>query len=351
MTDFILLLSYKDDSTALRVLEQIKMSWVSHDTREVVYQDRAFVTKVNQKQMACSSSTQPSLMAAMLEALDLFPGVRVLEIGTGTGYNAALLSEIVGLSGSVMSIDVDADLVLLARERLTEAGYTNIQVVQADALADLPAGLFDRLILTGGYPTVLPSWTATLIDGGKMVGNILGTLATFLFLLTKRANEITVAVLPTRGFFMSLYPSSDAEKDTIAPGARIDLSPFKSMPVIETGRTTAFITALDDLSLMLFLECQLPGIRMRIHYLGGPPDDWHSFARDLVYANSLATFSPVADDAYTVEVRGTFPLWSRLQDLYIQWKSLGKPEVSQYKLVLDGGKPSLVVAVSNKEHV
>ncbi len=316
------------------------MIWVSYDTREIVYQDRVFVTKVNQKMMPCSSSTQPSLMAAMLESLDLFPGARVLEIGTGTGYNAALLSKIVGQSGSVMSIDVDEDLVCLAQQRMREAGYTNIQVAQADALASLPPSLFDRIILTGGYPTILPIWTAALLDEGKMVGNILGTLATFLVCLTKHANEVTGEVLSTSGFFMSLYPSSDAEKDTIAPGARTDLSPFKRMPVIETGSTTFFICALDDLSLKLFLEYRLPGIRMRIHYLGGPPNDWHSFARCLVYANSLATFSPITDGSYTVEVRGTFPLWSHLNDLYLQWESLGKPKVNQYKLSLDGEKYS-----------
>ena len=147
------------------------MIWVSYNTREVVYQDRVFVTKVNQKMMPCSSSTQPSLMAAMLEALDLFPEARVLEIGTGTGYNAALLSEIVGQSGSVMSIDVDEDLVCLAQQRMREAGYTNIQVAQADALASLPPSLFDRIILTGGYPTIFTNLDSSASrrgkDGGK----------------------------------------------------------------------------------------------------------------------------------------------------------------------------------------
>ena len=82
-----------------------------------------------------------------------------------------------------------------------------------------------------------------------MVGNILGTIATYLFCLTKHANKLTGNVLPTCGSFMSLYPSSDTEKDSIAPGARIDLSPFKTLPVIETGCTDSFIAALDELPL------------------------------------------------------------------------------------------------------
>jgi len=317
------------------------MLWGCHDTHEIVYQDRTFVTKVNEKQMPCSSSSQPSIMAAMLEALDLFPGARVLEIGTGTGYNAALLAEIVGESGSVMSVDVDEDLAHLAEQRLTEAGYSNVQVVHTDALAAIPSGLFDHLILTGGYPRVLPIWIAALNAEGKMVGNMLGTLATYLFCLKRHADEMTGSVIPTQGFFMCLYPHEDVDKDTIAPGARIDLSPFKTMPVSETGNTDSFVAALDDLSLQLFLECQLPGIRMRIHYLGGPPNDWRSFARCLVYANSLATLSPVTEKEYAVEVRGSFPLWSHLQRLYRQWESLGKPAIQQYQISLVDGNCTL----------
>jgi protein-L-isoaspartate O-methyltransferase len=69
-----------------------------------------------------SSSTKPDLMLRMLETLDVRDGHRVLEIGTGTGYNAALLSHRVG-DHNVYSVDVDAELVRLARERLAGAGY------------------------------------------------------------------------------------------------------------------------------------------------------------------------------------------------------------------------------------
>src|SRR5258707_949987 len=61
--------------------------WVERENSlESVYQDVPLITKVNAANLPCSSSSQPSLMAAMLEALDLRPGQRVLEIGTGTGY-------------------------------------------------------------------------------------------------------------------------------------------------------------------------------------------------------------------------------------------------------------------------
>src|SRR5262245_1916927 len=65
-----------------------------------------------------SSASAPDVMAAMLELLEVRPGMRVLEIGAGTGYNAALLGHIVGGAGSVVTIDIDADLVEAAREHL-----------------------------------------------------------------------------------------------------------------------------------------------------------------------------------------------------------------------------------------
>src|SRR5687768_7325211 len=86
----------------------------------VLYSDRALTTKLNtpapgEAPVAVSSSSQPSLMAQMLEDLNLAPGLRVLEIGAGTGYNAALLAHVVG---GVTSIDIDRDVLADARAHL-----------------------------------------------------------------------------------------------------------------------------------------------------------------------------------------------------------------------------------------
>jgi protein-L-isoaspartate O-methyltransferase len=99
-----------------------------------VYADQTLITKVAQVQfrpplapgsypMYTCSSTAPVLMLTMLEALEVAPGHRVLEIGTGTGYNAALLCERLG-SEQVTSVDIDPELVALARDRLAANGYT-----------------------------------------------------------------------------------------------------------------------------------------------------------------------------------------------------------------------------------
>ena len=80
--------------------------FLPHVPPEHVYQDQAIPTKYDEGR-AISSSSQPTIMAIMLEQLALAPGHRVLEIGAGTGYNAALMAHIVGDTGQVVTMDVN----------------------------------------------------------------------------------------------------------------------------------------------------------------------------------------------------------------------------------------------------
>src|SRR5438067_11942811 len=84
-------------------------------TVETAYRDDAIVTKRDADGHPVSSSSQPTIMAIMLDQLGVAAGQRVLEIGAGTGYNAALIASIVGAGGAVVSIDIDDDLVASAQ--------------------------------------------------------------------------------------------------------------------------------------------------------------------------------------------------------------------------------------------
>lgn len=114
-----------------------------------------------------SAASAPRLVASMLELLDVAPGMSVLEIGAGSGYNAALLRELVGAEGRVVSVDIDAGLVTEAVDRLGAAGYDDVEVVAADGYAGLAERApFDRVVATVGCADVAPAWLDQLAPGG-----------------------------------------------------------------------------------------------------------------------------------------------------------------------------------------
>lgn len=134
------------------------------------YRDEAFVIKCGPDGLPVSSSSQPAMMAIMLEQLGLGHGHRVLEIGTGSGYNAAVMAEIVGPAGQVLSMDIDPELVTRARSSLVEAGYDDVTVLCADGGYGDPADApFDRIVVTAGAWDIAPAWLDQLGPGGRLV--------------------------------------------------------------------------------------------------------------------------------------------------------------------------------------
>lgn len=114
---------------------------------------------------ATSTVSAPRIVAVMLELLSLRPGLRVLEIGTGSGYNAALLAELVGGGGAslVTTIDIDAALVEAARARLSSLGWDGVAVVAGDGWAGVPERApYDRIVATVGCADVAPAWIEQL---------------------------------------------------------------------------------------------------------------------------------------------------------------------------------------------
>ena len=117
-----------------------------------------------------SSASQPSVVTGMLAALAVEPGMRVLEIGTGTGWNAALLAHRVGAE-NVTTIEIDFDVADQARKALASAGYGGVTVVTGDGVGGWAEGApYDRVIATVGATTVPYRWVEqTTPDGRVMV--------------------------------------------------------------------------------------------------------------------------------------------------------------------------------------
>ncbi len=144
--------------------------FVTHVSIEEAYRDRAIPTKQLANGLVVSSSSQPAIMAIMLEQLDLQPGHRVMEIGAGTGYNAALMAHLVGERGHVVTIDFDEDIVSDAQRHLAANGIENVDVIRADGIEGFPDGApFDRIILTVGAWDIAPAWREQLAADGHIV--------------------------------------------------------------------------------------------------------------------------------------------------------------------------------------
>ncbi|MFJ9555772.1 protein-L-isoaspartate(D-aspartate) O-methyltransferase [Nocardiopsis sp. NPDC101807] len=135
----------------------------------LVYGTDAVTTQANDggggpRNEPTSSSSAPQVMADMLTAAGVGEGARVLEIGTGTGWNAAILSSLVGEKGAVTSVEIDPGVAALARERLTGTGVT------VRTGAEPPTGeVYDAVVATCAATRIPQSWLTAAADGAVLV--------------------------------------------------------------------------------------------------------------------------------------------------------------------------------------
>ena len=154
------------------------------------YADRPVYLRWEGEQPA-SSSSQPTIMAIMLEQLRLEPGMRVLEVGTGSGYNAAILSELTGDEGHIVSVDIDSSLVVEAKRNLSAAGFESVEVACGDGSMGYSQGApYDRIIVTADARDVSPHWVEQLADGGVLVAPLWFKGPSLSVALEKRATGL-----------------------------------------------------------------------------------------------------------------------------------------------------------------
>ncbi|KES05744.1 methyltransferase [Streptomyces toyocaensis] len=163
------------------------------------YEDAPLATRLRDGELL-SSSSQPSLMALMLAGLEVRDGQKVLEIGTGSGYNAALLAHRLG-DDLVTTVDLDPEITESARRHLDAAGHRPA-VVTGDGTRGVPARApYDRIIATCALPSVPRAWLAQCRPGGR----ILAPFATGLVALTVRdAGHAEGRFLHTPAYFVPL---------------------------------------------------------------------------------------------------------------------------------------------------
>jgi protein-L-isoaspartate(D-aspartate) O-methyltransferase len=171
----------RDERVLAAMLHVPRHEFVSEDYRDQVYEDHPIPIGEGQ------TLSQPYIVAIMLQALALDPPDAVLEIGTGSGYQTALLSE---LARRVYSVERHASLARAAQTTLARLSYTNLEVLLGDGSHGLPEHApFDAIVVSAAAPHIPPPLFEQLREGGRMVIPVGPPHAQELQLVRKQAGQ------------------------------------------------------------------------------------------------------------------------------------------------------------------
>lgn len=267
-----------------------------------------------------SSASQPAIVAEMLAALRVEPGMRVLEIGTGTGYNAALLAHRVG-ADNVTSVEVDAALAERARHRLAAEGYGDVTVATIDGVHGWPVDApYDRVIATVAVHDIPPAWVAQTRPGGEVLlpwGSEWYPAA--LLRLTVGDDHIgrgrivgTASFMQLRGQRIPRWAAVDLLGSGHADVSTTDLHPWH---VAQRDAATS-------------IGWRIPGVRQ--FYAPGRDGGLGRMNVADVSTQSWARVTLADAPPYKVEHSGPRRLWDEVTDAYARWQETGRPAAEDW---------------------
>jgi protein-L-isoaspartate(D-aspartate) O-methyltransferase len=202
-----------------------------------VYGGSAIPTKHDEKGNPISSSSEVAIMALMIDALRLEQGQRVLEIGSGTGYNAAILAELVGVD-NVVTVELDPDIAEEARTHLRASGYERLRVETVDGWMGWSDGApYARVELTAATSDISPHWIDQLEEGGILVAPMLLRANGQAMVAFRKRGKTLESVSVFAGGFMSLRGMG-----ALGEQAR-DVGPWRvtSSRAVDDGRLMALL--------------------------------------------------------------------------------------------------------------
>jgi protein-L-isoaspartate(D-aspartate) O-methyltransferase len=195
------------------------------------YDEIAVITHTFPDGTHLSCASGPTIVAAMLNALDVEPGQRIMEIGAGTGYNAALLATLAGADGQITTIDINADVTANARGNLDDTGFHNVTVITRDgAEGAAEHGPYDRIIVTVGAWDIPRAWWDQLVPGGRLVIPLRWRGTTRAVALVKRDDHWASDWIFLCGFVPMLGQPGE-QSATIAPDGLVTLHYDVDQPI------------------------------------------------------------------------------------------------------------------------
>ncbi|MGH3897811.1 MAG: methyltransferase domain-containing protein [Pseudonocardiaceae bacterium] len=271
-----------------------------------------------------SSASMPAVVAQMLAALEIEPGMRVLEIGTGTGYNAALLAHRLG-AHNVVSVEIDPVVAEHARHALGAAGYGEVSVITGDGADGYPPGApYDRVISTAAATQVPHAWVAqtrsrglvltpwgtayypggllalTVDQDGTAIGRIVGP-ASFMWLRAQRIPRYTLG---------------RAMRHDDAAVSTTDLHPWHVAS--DANAATAIGLRVSRCETFYHAEGSDAGTLYLV--------DQHSRSWAILYTT--------AEPPYEVRQGGQRKLWDEVETAYRWWRDAGAPAVDAWRFTV-----------------
>lgn len=310
-----------------------------------VYADRVLVTQLDGdparweqarttgpvRGVPTSSSSQPGIMAVMLGALRVADGNHVLEIGTGTGYNAALLCHRLG-SANVTTVDIDPTLVAAARGRLASCGFTPT-CVATDGAAGYPANApYDRVLATCAVARIPLAWLAQTVPGGFVVTTLHRPIGAGLVRITAGPGATGQGrVLAEDGRFMPLR----AHK--LARGARPDRPTGAARPTDLDGEWLVNCrSAFEFYAGLAFPAATASMTEDGAIWLVDPDGSWARYERDgghrLVWQG------------------GPRRLWDIVETTHAEWLGLGRPARDRFGITVDAERQELWLDAPDSPH-
>jgi protein-L-isoaspartate(D-aspartate) O-methyltransferase len=200
-----------DDAGVERAMRQVPRHRFTPDASpDEAYADHAVVVGRGRDGTPISTASQPRMVAIMLGQLEVAAGHRVLEIGTGSGYNAALLSALAGPEGHVVSVELEPALAERAAAVLAEVGAGDVEVVTGDGRLGHGEGApYDRIMVTTGAKEVAPAWRDQLVDGGRIVVPVVDDTGRGWTITHQRAGDDLVVLARTPSAFLPIRDRPD----------------------------------------------------------------------------------------------------------------------------------------------
>lgn len=304
-------------------------SWLAQ-----IYRDRPLVTRVDRAGMPTCSNSAPSLVFRMLDTLAVRPGERIAEIGTGTGQMAGLLGMLTGANGEVVTLDLDSDLAMTARERLAKfLPGAPVTVRHADGGTWQAADAkFAALLATASCWPVPAGWIASLAPGGRACLELRGKIDGAL-LLARRASRGPGEVAHGRfsaqraGFMRLTSPDAYQGEGSGVPFGFTEEGE-------EAGRAPAAGLGYQQLRRTGFgwyCQLELPDVEIAAFAVG--PDrtyDWFLLTDYGLDAVRLPLDGSMAD-ARLISYGGTSGLLERLASAWQAWQAYERPDPDDYE--------------------